>query len=466
MNDRTNAHLPAGWIWSRFDEIGSVSLGRQRSPANHSGPAMRPYVRAANITWTGLDLTDVKEMNFEEADFARFRLQPGDVLINEGSGSAAEVGKPAIWRGEIADCCFQNTILRVQPKFCSSEYVFNYIKLCAKSGHFVSSTQGVNIFHIGREGLARQVIPVPPAPEQRRIVAKIDSLSAKSKRARDHLDHIPCLVEKYRQAVLEAATDGRLTKSWASSSGLDGSWRKVSWSDAGETLNGRAFPSSEYASEGVKLLRPGNLAANGKLVWTDKNTRFLPRAFVKDFQRHYIHGAAILINLTAQSLDDQFLGRACISGAGDEFFLNQRIALFRPKCMTERFCLYVLKSPSFRQFVDGGLNAGSLIQHVHTKQLERFVFPVPCRLEQEEIVLRIETAFAWIDRLASEAANAYKLIDRLDQAVLAKAFRGELVPQDPADKLASALLERVRAARVGTAPTGRGRGRPRQVAPH
>jgi type I restriction enzyme S subunit len=65
---------------------------------------MRPYVRAANITWDGWNLSDVKRMNFDERDFKRFKLQPGDVLINEGSGSAGEVGKPAIWLISYEEC--------------------------------------------------------------------------------------------------------------------------------------------------------------------------------------------------------------------------------------------------------------------------------------------------------------------------------------------------------------------------
>jgi len=70
---------------------------------------------------------------------------------------------------------------------------------------------------------------------------------------------------------------------------------------------------------------------------------------------------------------------------------------------------------------------------------------------------------AWIDRLASEGTSARKLIDRLDQAVLAKAFRGELVPQDPADEPASVLLERIRAEH-GAAPKPRRGRRPRTAA--
>jgi type I restriction enzyme S subunit len=76
--------------------------------------------------------------------------------------------------------------------------------------------------------------------------------------------------------------------------------------------------------------------------------------------------------------------------------------------------------------------------------------PLPSCDEQHEVIRRIETAFGWIDRLASEATDARKLIDHLDQAVLAKAFQGELVPQNPSDEPASVLLERIRAERKPT----------------
>lgn len=79
---------------------------------------------------------------------------------------------------------------------------------------------------------------------------------------------------------------------------------------------------------------------------------------------------------------------------------------------------------------------------------------------QCEMADRIEAAFARIDRLTAEAARAAHLLDRLDERLLAKAFRGELVPQDPADEPAEALLARVRAAR-GAAPSARRGRRPK-----
>ena len=183
--------VPDNWSWCRTDEVGRVGLGRQRSPKNHDGPNMRPYLRSANITWQGVDTSDVKEMNFDAADFKRFKLEMGDVLLNEGSGSATEVGKPAIWRGEIDGCCYQNTLLRVQPKHCSSEYLYYYFLLIARSGRFVSSTQGVNIQHIGREGLARYPLPLASKAEQLEIVSRIEAI----------FDEIDRLAEQAKRAL-------------------------------------------------------------------------------------------------------------------------------------------------------------------------------------------------------------------------------------------------------------------------
>jgi type I restriction enzyme S subunit len=100
------------------------------------------------------------------------------------------------------------------------------------------------------------------------------------------------------------------------------------------------------------------------------------------------------------------------------------------------------------------VGVGSGLQHIHLVDLRRDFIPVAPAHERSEIVRRGRAALAWIDRLASEATSARKLIDHLDQAVLAKAFRGELVPQDPKDEPASVLLERIRAE---SAPRGGGK---------
>ncbi|MEX6675169.1 restriction endonuclease subunit S [Pseudomonas sp. W2Oct36] len=210
ISQKTLWPTPDSWNWYRTDQIGNVGLGRQRSPENHTGSSMRPYIRSANITWQGVNTTDVKEMNFEAADFERFKLVIGDVLLNEGSGSAREVGKPAIWRGEIPDCCYQNTVLRVQPKLCTSEYLYFYFLYTAMTGGFASRSQGVNIQHIGRSGLARYPVPLPPLVEQHEIVNLIKSAFANIEQLSVHVKRTLKLADKLDEAILAKAFRGDL----------------------------------------------------------------------------------------------------------------------------------------------------------------------------------------------------------------------------------------------------------------
>jgi type I restriction enzyme S subunit len=100
---------------------------------------------------------------------------------------------------------------------------------------------------------------------------------------------------------------------------------------------------------------------------------------------------------------------------------------------------------------------GGAQPNISPQKLAAFELEWPSANGRVEVVKKLQAGFAWIDRLSGEATNARKLIDHLDQAVLSKAFQGELVPQDPDDEAASLLLERIRAGRAA-APTARQRG--------
>jgi type I restriction enzyme S subunit len=130
--------------------------------------------------------------------------------------------------------------------------------------------------------------------------------------------------------------------------------------------------------------------------------------------------------------------------------LVQRVARYVPSAFVENdFAWHFINS---QIFIDHAVTqaTGSDLPHISSNDILTAPLPLPILTEQQEIVRLIEKAFLWIDRLASETTNARKLIGHLDQAALAKAFRGELVPQDPTDEPASALLERIKAGRQAT----------------
>lgn len=206
--------LPDGWELATVGDICTVQLGRQRSPKNHEGPYMRSYLRSANVTWSGIDVSDVKEMNFDPSEAARFELADGDILLNEASGSPNEVGKPAIWRDEIPGACFQNTLLRVRSKVMDELYLYWFFYGAALTGRFGEASRGVNIRHLGKQGLASFPISVPPLAEQGRIVAAIEEHLSRLDRAEASLmtvtESASVRATALRRAILAAGFAGQL----------------------------------------------------------------------------------------------------------------------------------------------------------------------------------------------------------------------------------------------------------------
>jgi type I restriction enzyme S subunit len=202
-------------------------------------------------------------------------------------------------------------------------------------------------------------------------------------------------------------------------------WCWVKWNLIGASQNGRGFPSKEYQSYGVKLLRPGNLFANGAVIWTDDNTRYLPEKWGKEFPAYIVGPGELIMNLTAQSLKDEFLGRICITSIDEHCLLNQRLARLKPEIGETRYFLWLFKSQLFRKFVDG-LNKGSLIQHMFTSQLAEFVLPFPPIPEQCRIVAEVEQRLSVVQELEQTIEANLKRAGRLRQAVLKRAFEGRL----------------------------------------
>ena len=198
--------------WERvpLSEIAEVRLGRQRSPKRAVGPNMRPYMRAANVRWNGISLHDVKEMDFTPEEFETYALQRGDLLLSEASGSASQVGKPAVWNNEVPDCCFQNTLIRVRAPEPLVPFLHLHFYKDALTGEFARAARGVGIHHLGAKTLSGWEVHLPPPDEQRRIVETVDSYLTRLDHVTATLERVRRNLKRYRASVLKAAVEGRL----------------------------------------------------------------------------------------------------------------------------------------------------------------------------------------------------------------------------------------------------------------
>ncbi len=343
---------------------------------------------------------------------------------------------------------------------------------------------------LNREDAYALTVAVPPLAEQRRIVAKLDSLTGRSKRARDHLDHIPRLVEKYKQAVLAAAFRGDLTRQWRahrlpdrrSHADLE-ELRMAAWS----TINVRSrlktaaeidwrprinlpigwlwasvdllsyliqYGTSAKTNDddsGVAVLRMGNLQG-GRLDLS--SLKYLPVDH-HEFPELLLDSGDILFNRTNSA---ELVGKTAVyDGKPSQSSFASYLIRIKACGLRPRLLSAYINSAIGREWVGSVVNQQVGQANVNGTKLRQLGVPVPPPDEQQEIERRIQTAFAWIDRVTSQVTSASRLIDRLDDTVLAKAFRGELVPQDPADEPASVLLERIRAERGAMPKVRRGR---------
>jgi restriction endonuclease S subunit len=202
---------PESWSSERIDAVGTVTLGKARSPASDSGPSMRPYLRVANVLEDHIDLTDVNEMNFSQVEFEKYLLEPGDILLNEGQ-SPELVGRPAMYRGERPGLCFQNALLRfragpgVDPEFAL--FVFRHY---LHAGEFRRVARwSTNIAHLSRARFASMTFPLPPLAEQREIATEARHRLQTSSDQREGilaaLERLPGMMAE----ILAAATAGSL----------------------------------------------------------------------------------------------------------------------------------------------------------------------------------------------------------------------------------------------------------------
>lgn len=205
------AGLPEGWVYCRIDTVGRVQLGRQRSPKNHEGPNMRPYLRVANVFEARIDLSDVMEMNFTEEEFVTYRIHPGDILLNEGQ-SPHLVGRPALWSGQVPDMCFTNSLVRFQadPGVLPAYALAVFRAQLAARRYMKLVTITTNIAHLGAQRFAAVEFPLPPLPEQHRIAAEVDRRLSVLDALDATLDRNLARCARLRQSILKRAFEGRL----------------------------------------------------------------------------------------------------------------------------------------------------------------------------------------------------------------------------------------------------------------
>lgn len=410
-------------------------------------------LRTSNIQ-KKLDLRDVYFVDRSYVKREEQIVQPGDILMSMAN-SYELVGKVARADNLIYPSAFGAFLAAVRPTdVINGSYLFNFLKSSeAQRKLREGSSQTTNIANISASTLGKLEIPLPPLAEQRRIADKLDTTLARVDALNDRLARITPLLKRFRQSVLAAATSGRLTKDSYSETSLFSEKLKY----VCEIFSGYAFKKSQYSDSGSKLLQIANVSY-GKVIWDE--VAYIPIDLAKlEFDKFSLKVGDIVLALNRPITNGQ-LKIAMVKEYDLPTTLYQRVARFRCKNIkinTEYLYIY-LQSPKFFNFVKSNLQ-GSDQPYINTSSVGDFDLEIPAIEEQTEIVRRVETLFAFADRLEARLQSAQTAAERLTPALLAKAFRGELVPQDPNDEPAAELLRRLREARAADTASKPKRGR-------
>lgn len=199
--------IPNHWCLSKLGYRFEVQLGKMLDARQITGKHLKPYLRNIDVQWGRVNVLDLPEMDFDDDDRKRFSLKSGDILVCEGG----EIGRSAIWAGELQDCYYQKALHRLRPiRNDDSHYAFWLMNAAANSGVFSEGANKTTIEHLPAEKLRAHVFPFPPISEQRAIADSLDHELAKINALISKQSEIKGILLERRSALITAAVTGQI----------------------------------------------------------------------------------------------------------------------------------------------------------------------------------------------------------------------------------------------------------------
>lgn len=413
-----------------------------------------PVLRANNIQDGQLNSFDLVFVP-ENCISTRQLIRAGDVIVAMSSGSKSVVGKAAQavtnWNGGFGAFC---GVLR--PSSEINKRYFYYFTQSAEYRQTVSTlSAGVNINNLKPSHFDKIEIPIAPLAEQTRIASKLDELLAQVDTLKARIDAIPALLKRFRQSVLAAAVSGRLTEESRQYNTNNIAPRTAQLGTLiTEMRNGLSAKPNEDG-KGLPILRISSVRA-GSIDQTD--IRFL-ECNTNEEERYTLRVGDLLFTRYNGSLE--LVGVCGLIRQLSHTTLVYPDKLIRVRCDTTlilpEYLEIFFSELSARQRIMDLVKSTSGQKGISGQDLKAMVVTFPSLIEQTEIASRVEQLFTIADQLETKVASAKSRIDKLTQGILTKAFRGELVPQDPTDEPASVLLERIKAQRAAAPKAKRSR---------
>lgn len=431
MNDLTSKKndLPSSWLQTQLGKVVNYGRTTKAEPADIPGDA-----------WV-LELEDIEKDSSRILQRMTFSQRQSKSTKNKFVAGDVLYGKlrPYLNKVLIAD----------QPGYCTTEivpidaglldnrFLFYWLKHPTFLKYVEAESHGLNMPRLGTDTGNAAPFVLAPREEQTRIADQLDTLLVRINACHHRLDNVPALLKRFRQAVLDAATTGALIEDWPTADATR--WSTVFLGAHASDFSYGTAAKSERSGR-VPVLRMGNIQ-RGRLDWAD----LVYTSNEAEIKKYGLKKGDVLFNRTNSP---ELVGKTAVYQ--DEQPAIYAGYLIRVRCnedLLPEYLNYCLGSTAGRNFCWAVKSDGVSQSNINAKKLRDFRFLLPTPEEQRGIVRRAESFFRLADRIEAHYTAMRVQAQRLGPQVLTKAFRGELVPQDPSDEPTSDLLSRIAAQR-------------------
>jgi len=443
------SELPEGWEFVSFGDI--LEINPSKPPKNIVSPDTPvTFVPMPAVDAVSGEITDPEVRPFSEVRKGYTAFRNDDVILAKIT-PCMENGKAAVVRNLLNNLGFGSTefIVFRSKGAILPDYLYHFIhqesyRKLAES----NMTGSVGQKRVPKDFVQNSSIPLPPLPEQYRIVSAIEALFARLDATNEKLDRVPEILKRFRESVLAAAYNGILTEDWRKTNPIsldellnqslcmekrsnyisESNELPMSWilTKVGKITSRVQYGTSVKAdadeTNGIPILRMGNIQ-DGKLDFTDLKYISYDNEDIPSF---YVQQGDILFNRTNSP---ELVGKCAVVNID----INAIFAsyLIRIRCLSDillsDYLSWWIMSPYGRKWAQFARTDGVSQSNINASKLKSLLIPLPPFPEQHEIVRRVDALFAFADSIETKVKAAMEKTEKLRQSILTKAFSGELV---------------------------------------
>lgn len=419
-------YLPKAWVECDLNKLLEYVTSGSRDWSQYYSDEGVNFIRTQDINQNKLDLSSVAKVVLpEKVEGKRTLVLENDILItitgaNVGKCARVDISPPESYVSQSV------ALVRLVNPSMSAFIQRQIIAPVGDQTALQKAAYGMGRPVLNLTNIRDFKVKFPPLAEQKVIADKLDTLLAQVETTKARLELIPELLKNFRQSVLAAAVNGKLTEEWRVDKGIV--WQKLLLEDIGEVKGGKRLPKGDELVEqntGLPYIRAGQLK-NGTVINTDyarSKQLYLRPETQAQISRYTVNAGDLYITIVGASIGDAGVIPEHCDGAN----LTEnaaKITAFKKPLISE-FVSFWLRSHELQDLIKLEIKSGAQGK-LALKRIKELPVPYTDISEQAEIVRRVEELFTFAESIEQKTNAALERVNKLTQSILAKAFRGEL----------------------------------------